>query len=177
VEGAVPDSKDTHVDEQEGQEEQRFEQLIEQFDHAMLVSVANDGALHARPMAIAGHDGPMLRFATSRHSTKAAEIFYQPRVAVVAQDGGAFLTVSGIASISDDHGRIASLWRPSWKLWFEGPEDSRLVLIEVNPERAEYWDRSGVRRLEFLWEAGKALATGRRVDDKKLSGHHKFSFG
>jgi general stress protein 26 len=167
-------SKDPQTNEQETEQ---FEQLIERFDEAMLVSIANDGTLHARPMAIAGHAGGVLRFATSRRSAKTAEIFYQPRVAVVAQGGGAFLAISGTASISDEVGRIREHWRPSWKLWFEGPEDPRLVLIEVDPEHAEYWDRSGVRRLEFLWEAGKALATGRRVEDSRLSGHHKFSFG
>jgi general stress protein 26 len=162
----------------EESEVEEFGELIERFDHAMLVSVAADHSLHARPMAIAGHEGAVLRFATSRQSTKAAEVVHRPRVAVVMQGGGAYLTIAGMASLSDDANQIEALWQPSWKLWFpEGPGDSRLVLIEVAPERAEYWDRGGIRRLEYYWEAGKALARGRAVDDSKLSGHHKFSFG
>jgi general stress protein 26 len=157
---------------------EEFSELIERFDHAMLVSVAADHSLHARPMAIAGHEGPILRFATNRQSTKAAEVVHRPRVAVVMQGGGSYLAIDGTASLSDDAAQVEALWRPSWKLWFpEGPGDSRLVLIEVAPTRAEYWDRGGARRLEYLWEAGKALAQGRAVDDSRLSGHHKFSFG
>ena len=157
---------------------QRFEELLEKFDHAMLVSVAADGSLHARPMAIAEHDGAMLRFATSNRSAKAAEMTLRPGVLVVMQGDGAYLAISGTARIIDDRERIELLWRPSWKLWFPGgPDDPELVLIEVDPERAEYWDRAGARRLEFLWEAGKALATGRRVTEEELSGHGKFTFG
>lgn len=157
---------------------QRFEELLEGFDHAMLVSVAADGSLHARPMAIAESDGPMLRFATSNRSAKAEEMTLHPDVSVVMQGNGAYLAISGTARIIDDRERIELLWRPAWKLWFPGgPDDPDLVLIEIDPARAEYWDRAGARRLEFLWEAGKALATGRRVTEESLSGHGKFTFG
>lgn len=157
---------------------ERFEDLIGRFDHAMLVSVAQDGSLHARPMAIADSDGAALSFATSKRSAKAEEIAMRPGVAVVMQAAGAYLTISGTARLVDDSARIELLWRDDWKLWFpEGPSDPSLVLIEIDPERAEYWDRTGARRLEFLWEAGKALATGRRLSNEELSGHGKFTFG
>jgi hypothetical protein len=32
-------------------------------------------------------------------------------------------------------------------------------------------DRSGWRKLEFWWEAGKALVRGERAEDSALSGH------
>jgi general stress protein 26 len=157
---------------------QRFEDLLQEFDHAMLVSVARDGTLHARPMAIAESDGAVVRFATSNRSTKASEIAMDPRVSVVMQGSGAYLAISGTASVSDDPRRIGELWQPAWKPWFpKGPDDPTLVLLEIDPERAEYWDRKGARRLEYLWEAGKALATGRRVSEEDLSGHGRFFFG
>jgi general stress protein 26 len=157
---------------------QRFEELLEGFNHAMLVSIARDEGLHARPMAIAESDGAMLRFATSNQSAKADEVSVHPRVSVVMQGGGAYLAISGTARIIDDRERVRLLWQPSWKAWFPGgPDDPNLVLIEIDPERAEYWDRTGARRLEFLWEAGKALATGRRIPDDELPGHGKFTFG
>lgn len=157
---------------------ERFEDLLQGFDHAMLVSVAQDGSLHARPMAIAHSDGAALSFATNNRSTKAAEIAMRPGVAVVMQAAGAYLAISGTARLVDDRARIELLWQDDWRLWFpEGPGDPALVLIEVDPDRAEYWDRTGARRLEFLWEAGKALATGRRLSEEELSGHGKFTFG
>jgi general stress protein 26 len=164
--------------QQHDQQPERFEELVGRFDHAMLVSVAEDLSLHARPMAIADCDGARLRFATSNQSAKAAEVTRRPHVAVVMQGEGTYLTVSGTASIVVERERIGELWRPAWKLWFpEGPQDPSLLILEIEAERAEYWDRTGKRRLEFLWEAGKALASGHRLDDDKLSGHHKFSFG
>ncbi len=157
---------------------ERFEDLLEGFDHAMLVSVAKDESLHARPMAIADSDGAMLRFATSDRSAKAAEVALHPRVSVVMQGDGAYLAISGTARIIDDREQVRTLWQSGWKVWFpDGPDDPHLVLIEIDPERAEYWDRTGARRLEFLWEAGKALATGRRIPEDELSGHGKFTFG
>jgi general stress protein 26 len=122
--------------QQHDQQPERFEELVGRFDHAMLVSVAED------------------------------------------LSDGTYLTVSGTASIVVERERIGELWRPTWRPWFpEGPQDPSLVILEIEAERAEYWDRTGRRRLEFLWEAGKALASGHRLDDDKLSGHHKFSFG
>lgn len=158
---------------------ERFETLLEGFDHAMLVSVAEDRSLHARPMAIAAHDDvARLRFATSSESAKADEMTHRPDVAVVMQDDDVYMAISGTASIIADPARVEQLWQPSWKLWFPGgPKDPRLVLIEIEPVRAEYWDREGARKLEFLWEAGKALASGRRVEADQLSGHGKLSFG
>lgn len=157
---------------------ERFEDLLERFDHAMLVSVAREGGLHARPMAIADSDGAALSFATSSRSAKAAEITMRPEVAVVMQAAGAYLAISGTARLAEDRARIERLWQDNWRPWFpEGPSDPSLVLIEIDPDRAEYWDRTGARRLEFLWEAGKALATGRRLDENELSGHGKFTFG
>lgn len=157
---------------------ERFEDLLQRFDHAMLVSVAQEGSLHARPMAIAESDGAALSFATSNRSAKAAEIAMRPEVAVVMQAAGAYLAISGTARLVEDRARIERLWQHDWRPWFpEGPSDPSLVLIEVDPGRAEYWDRTGARRLEFLWEAGKALAAGRRLSEDELSGHGKFTFG
>ena len=156
---------------------EKFADIVEDFDHAMLVTKTESDDLHARPMAIADHDGTRLVFATSNTSAKAREMALHPRVAVTMQANDAYLAVYGKAAIIRDPARIAPLWRSSWRLWFpEGPSDPRLVLVEVEPDWAEYWDRTGTRRLEFLWEAGKALATGRKVDDQALAGHQTFDF-
>lgn len=157
---------------------QRFEALLGRFEHAMLVSIADDDSLHARPMAIADNDGAVLRFVTSRDTAKAAEMKLRPGVSVVMQGDGAYLAISGTARIINDPVRVKLLWRSAWKDWFPGgPNEPGLVLVEIDPERAEYWDRAGARRLEFLREAGKALATGRRMTEEEFSGHGKFTFG
>jgi hypothetical protein len=60
------------------------------------------------------------------------------------------------------------------KVWFpDGFEGSQFTVIRVDPVYAEFWDRRGLRKLEYLWEAGKALATGRKAKDAELGGHAK----
>ena len=59
------------------------------------------------------------------------------------------------------------------RLWFpEGASDPQLAVLLVEPSRAEYWDRTGFRRLEFLWEAGKAILGSRKASEN-LKGHGK----
>jgi hypothetical protein len=50
-------------------------------------------------------------------------------------------------------------------------------MIRVIPTYAEYWDRSGLRKLELTWETGKALLQGKKADDQALSGHEKLNLG
>ena len=84
-----------------------------------------------------------------------------------------YLSISGEARVLTNQGLADSLWSASMRLWFPGgPDDPDLAVLLVDPEYAEYWDRSGARRLEFWWEAGKALVKGQKADDD-LSGHGK----
>ena len=153
----------------------KLDALLRQFDSAMLVTQSLDGALRARPMAIAEHhEGAVLYFATSCRDEKIEEILQCPRVAVTMQGENTYLSVSGEARVLTNQVLADALWSASMRLWFpEGPEDPDLATLLVEPTYAEYWDRSGMRRLEFWWEAGKALAKGHTADDNALSGHDK----
>ena len=148
--------------------------LIGKFDTAMLITHSLDGALRARPMAIAEHgDGAVLYFATRAHDEKLEEVIQSPRVAITMQAENTYLSISGEARVLTNQVLADSLWSASMRLWFpDGPDDPDLVVLLVDPEYAEYWDRSGARRLEFWWEAGKALVKGEEADDD-LSGHGK----
>lgn len=155
--------------------QERLDEMIESFDTAMLVSTSLEGKLRARPMAIASHsEGGLLYFATRSEAEKLDEIMQAPEVAVTFQDDDHFLSLSGRASIKSDTQLARKLWNPSMKLWFpEGPEDPHLRLLVVDPDYAEFWDSGGLDKLEFLWEAGKAMVKGEAVDDSYLSGNAK----
>lgn len=159
----------------DGNAQQQLDELIDRFDTAMLVTTSLEGKPRARPMAIAGHaEGALLYFATRCDDEKTEEILETPDVAVTMQGEDRFLSLSGRARIESDVTLARKLWTPSMGVWFpEGEEDPHLTLIRVNPEIAEYWDRAGWRKLEFWWEAGKALIHGRPADDQELSGHAK----
>lgn len=155
--------------------QQKLDQLIDEFDTAMLVTNSLEGELRARPMAIAGHaEGGLLYFATRSGEEKLAEIFRKPEVAITMQGDGQFLSLSGRAQVETDAELAGKLWSSAMKVWFpDGDKDPHLTLIQFTPERGEYWDRTGLLTLEFLWEAGKALLRGEAADDSKLSGHAK----
>lgn len=153
----------------------KLQAMIDSFDTAMLATQSLDGELRARPMAIAdrGKNG-LLYFATRSDDEKLEEIIRAPRVVVTMQGDGKYLSISGEARLQTDLVLADELWSESMRLWFpEGPADSSLTVLLVEPSYAEYWDRTGVRRLEFWWEAGKALLAGRKADDLNLGGHDK----
>ena len=149
--------------------------LIDNFDTAMLVTESVSGDLRARPMAIAGHsEGAVLHFLTRREAGKLDELSARSRVSVVMQGRDLYLSISGFARVIDDPALTERFWSPLARLWFpEGPRDKNLVLLRVAPVYAESWDRRALRKLEFWWEAGKALVNQTRAVDQGLSGHKK----
>lgn len=149
------------------QTEQKFEELLDSFQTAMLVTQSGDGQLRSRPMALAhrSDDSSALFFATKADSEKVDEILEHPGVNVSMQKSSTFLTVSGKAEVLNDQDRIEELWEPSWKLWFEeGKEDPSIVLIKVDATRGEYWNFDTADKLDFLFEAGKAVLKGEAVE-------------
>ena len=154
---------------------EKLDDLIEDFETAMLVTRSTEGMLRARPMAIARHErGGELYFATRAEDGKLEEILQSSDVAVTMQSDGQYLSISGTATIQTDQALAEELWSGSMRLWFpQGTSDRQLTVIVVEPHYAEYWDRTGLRQLEFLWEAGKALLSSRKASDSDLSGHGK----
>lgn len=143
---------------------QEFIEILDSFDHAMLVT-QRDSELRSRPMAIADRtrDGRVW-FITSVDSAKLQEITDFPDVNVAMQAGSTFLSISGTVRATRNPDRINELWNDIQELWFpKGRNDPTLILLEVVPMMAEYWDRSGVEAVKFMFDAAKAKATGRTL--------------
>ncbi len=153
----------------------QIDELVNEFEVAMLITESLDGDLRGRPMAIAGHDkGSVLYFLTRADDEKMQEILARPSISVVMQKEGQYLSISGRARVETDLSLIDQHWSAAARLWFpDGKNDVEATLVIVEPTYAECWDRTGVRLLEFWWEAGKALLTGEKAADSTLSGHHK----
>lgn len=159
------------------QESRRKEltELIEQFDTAMVVTFAPDHRLHARPMAIAGHDDPLstIYFVTDSDAPKVREIAAEPTGLITLQDSSRFVSMAGEFAV--DHttrSEIESLWSPKWRVWFADEEAAAgLGVLRFVIGQAEYWDRSGLYRWQILWRTGKALMTDEQIDDQQLPGH------
>lgn len=158
-------------------DKEQFQEIIQKFDSAMLITHSLNGAIRARPMMVAAFQDNELWFVTSAESTTADEIVHDGSVAITMQDSLKYLSISGVADIVVDRDKMRALWRPAWLAWFDGPDDRNAVLIRVLPVEAEVWDYSGLRAIKFAFEVAKAAIRGRKVNEKKIEeGHAHLQF-
>src|SRR4051812_16137481 len=142
-------------------------ELIAEIRFAMLTTVAADGTLDSRPMAIqkTEFDG-VLWFLTARASRKADEIAENANVTLTFADPGnaSYVTVKGHARVLDDKAKIHELWNPMYKAWFPGgEEDPQIRVLRVDVSEAEYWEANDskiIRGIKYL----AAAATKGAVD-------------
>jgi len=144
--------------------------LVEGIETAMLTSRRFDGTLISRPMATQ-EKRPRVDFwfVTSTETHKVDEIEAQPEVNLSYYNNRSreWVSVSGTARIVTDRDLIRTLYKPDWKAWFGdeggvrngGPNDPRLVLIEVEAHEATYLKSNEPRAVQ-LFKVAKALITG-----------------
>jgi general stress protein 26 len=145
----------------------KLAQLIKGVRIAMLTTTDADGSLRSRPMATQEQefDGS-LWFFTREHSSKVDEVNDQQRVNVAYANpsDSRYVSVSGVASLVKDRGKMKDLWSPVLKAWFPGGiDDPELSLLRVDVEKAEYWDAPSstvVKLVGFV----KAIAGGKTYE-------------
>lgn len=145
---------------------QKIHGLLVNFSNAMLVTHSG-GSLRARPMAIARLEADCtVWFITSENTAKAHEIESDTHVHIVCQeDRTAYLSISATASLVKDSAKVREIWKESFKVWFPtGPTAPEIVLIEVKPIEAEFWDNHGFNGIKYLLQTAKAYATGRKPE-------------
>ncbi len=142
-----------------------YMEILNSFSTAMLVT-RRDRELRSRPMAIAevSEDGAIW-FLTSIESGKLEEITDEPFVNLSMQDESSYLSVSGTVMATRDREKVEELWSAADKIWFpEGKDDPSIIVMEVVPTYAEYWDHSGVEGIKSIFEIGKSLVTGEQPE-------------
>jgi general stress protein 26 len=137
-------------------------ELVRDFDTAMLVTRSADGALRGRPLTVAkAYDDGRLFFAIRVESLHVHELADDPHVAVLFQDEQRHVSLSGTAQLRRERALVEELWSDTWKLWFpHGQDDPNLAILEVGLTSGEYWDRTGLAGMRYLFAAMKAYATG-----------------
>ena len=147
---------------------------IESFNHAMLVT-QRDGELRSRPMAIGDVTGDgRLRFITSDDSGKVSEIDEEHDVNVALQGEATFLSISGKARLTKDSRLIEKSWKRSQDSWFsEGRDDPHVMVLEVIPSYAEYWDRSGKGVVRSVLELARETLGKETVSQTSDDQHQK----
>ena len=154
----------------------QFTEILRTFETAMLVT-QRESELRSRPMHIADRteDGRVW-FVTNIDSGKLDELTDNPEVNVAMQADSRFLSISGTVRATRDPAKIHDLWNDSYGIWFsKGRDDPALVLLEIVPTYVEYWDRSGVEALKFLFDAAKGAVSG-DTRDGAAGKHGKLDF-
>lgn len=157
---------------------EHFRELLSGFETAMLTTRHGRAELRSRPMRIAESTAQgRLWFITSVDSAKVADLTQFPFVNAALQDGRRFLSISGTVRIVRDAAKRDALWTADQRVWFErGADDPEVVLLEITPMHAEYWDRGGSRGLRFAFAELRAWIAGRPIDEVEGT-HGKLEFG
>lgn len=172
--------KEEFVQEAPGEKESPAEQrahvqeILEKISDVLFVSFASAGPtpeINARPLHVKRleEDGA-LWFMVSAGSSAVSEVRRSANTFVSGHEGRRWIQLNGRSSVVTDRAQVRALWTKGDEVWFpDGPEDPDAVLIQFTPIKAEYWDNSGVRGLEFLFEAARALVQGEAPRPKKGS--------
>jgi general stress protein 26 len=148
--------------------------LIDEIEIAMMTTRRPDGHLESRAMATqksaAGAD---LWFVASEETGKIRDLRADPHVnlAYYKDRTREWISVSGLATLSDDRAKIRELYASDWKMWFadEGdprhgtPDDPRLVLIGVDIHAAVFLEVDKPQPV-VLYELAKGWLTGDMPD-------------
>lgn len=145
----------------------KIAEMIRDIRVAMLTTHEPDGTLHARPMAVTERpfDGTIVFF-TKDDAPKVVEALQERQVGVSLGDPGRekFVSLSGIASLTQDHAIMAGAWSDRLKGWFpKGLADPDLALLVIRVTEAEYWDTPPSAIGNFLG-AAKASISGTTYD-------------
>ena len=131
--------------------------LLKGIHIAMMHTVATDGSISSRPMAVQDKtfDGK-LWFLTRVSSEKVDEIQQDQHVTLTLTDksDAKYLVLKGHASVNQDRAKISELWNSMYKAWFpKGESDPEIAVLRVDVSEAEYWEASSsslVRGAKYL---------------------------
>ena len=135
--------------------------IIDRVDVCMLTTRSGAG-LRARPLqARPDRNAGIIWFVTDLRSAKEHEIQAEHGVGLVFTDEKAktYLSITAHAAVLRDHVRATAIWKATDYMWWHGPEDPNVGVIQVTPLTAELWDgpaSKAVTAFEFV----KARLTG-----------------
>lgn len=153
---------------------QKFFDLVENIEIAMMTTRRPDGHLESRAMANQKRaSGADLWFVTLDGAGKLRDIEYDPHVnlSYYKDRTREWVSVSGLATISRDRQKIKELYASDWKAWFpkgddprHGTEDDpRMVLIGVDIHAAVFLEVNKPQPV-VLYEVAKGWLTGATPD-------------
>ena len=158
----------------------KFYELVDEIEIAMMTTRRPDGHLESRAMAsqkrAAGAD---LWFVSCEETAKLRDIASDPHVnlSYYKDRTREWISVSGIARMTRDRAKIRELYAADWKIWFNDAgdprhgtvEDPRIVLIGIDIHAAVFLEVAKPQPV-VLFEMVKGWVTGTEPDLGKM--HH-----
>ena len=148
-------------------------ELVKGIHICTMATLARDGSIDARPMAVQNTPfNGMLWFLTRVSSDKVDEVEDDRHVTLsFAEPSSAkYVTLKGRATVSQDRSRIHELWNSMYKAWFpKGEDDPEIAVLRVDVTTGDYWSGTSSSVLRYARYAF-AAATGGSVTTGE-SGH------
>ncbi len=158
---------DTHYRELYGEEaREKVAGLVKGIHIAMMTTLAGDGTMSSRPMAV--QDKPFdgsLWFLTRSNSGKIGELQQDSDVTLTFAEpkDSKYIALKGTATVSHDKAKIKELWNPMYKAWFpKGEDDPEIAVLRVDVTEGDYWEASS-SKLVVMAKYAFAAATGKAV--------------
>jgi general stress protein 26 len=133
----------TATQQQESSEARSLDQLLEDDRHIAMIMTMIDGVHSARPVTCLEVRDGQLSFLVSRAAEWAAAI-EDGRATVhltVANDkAGLYLSLNGSARLSHDRQDIDRLWNPYAAVYFDGPQDLDVAVLQFDTSDGQYWE-------------------------------------
>ncbi|HEY4320464.1 MAG TPA: pyridoxamine 5'-phosphate oxidase family protein [Gemmatimonadales bacterium] len=159
------------------EDREHLTKLVKEFRTAMLVTCTPTHEMHARPLTLAdthNEADATICFPAGADSGNVAAVRAMAHVNVTMQDGNKFVSLTGMARVSQDRALIDRLWSDAWKVWFpDGKSDPNIAIIVIAPHSAEYWDNSGAKGIRYMFSAAKAALSGERPTPADNDQHAK----
>jgi general stress protein 26 len=112
-------------------------------DMTMMIGLDGVEDGHARPMTavLEGDRGGPIWFFTARDNGLAQKAGQHDRAIATftAKGHDLFATVHGRLSVDTNRAVVDRLWNHWIAAWYKGKDDPMLVLLRLDPERAEIW--------------------------------------
>jgi general stress protein 26 len=142
----------------------RVWEIIEQLGVCMVTTIIAGVGLRARPLeARPDRDTGTIWFVTDARSDKEHEIEVERNVEITFVDvkTNVHLSITATATPRRDYAKAAEIWKAVDNMWWDGPDDPNVCILQVTPLTAELWDgpaNNAVMAFEFV----KARLTGQR---------------
>jgi general stress protein 26 len=140
----------------------RIWEIIEGVGICMLTTRRANGELRARPLeARPDRKNNCVYFLTDSRSAKEHEIEVGPHVGLIFIDAGAkaYVSITAQAKVFQDASKAKELWRVTDTMWWAGPDDPNVCIVQAELLSGEIWDGPATKVVE-AFEFLKARVTG-----------------